>query len=82
MEEHTASKHTYYRVSAILMVLLLITAGVAYMNLGPQPHRPRHQPPARRRYPLSSRLHHSRRTMAPFAPPFRRASVIQLSCRC
>ena len=35
MEQHPASKDTYYRVWAILMVLLLITAGAAYINLGP-----------------------------------------------
>jgi cytochrome c oxidase subunit IV len=35
MEQHTASKHTYYRVWGILIALLLITAGVSYLDLGP-----------------------------------------------
>jgi cytochrome c oxidase subunit 4 len=35
MAQHAASKHTYYRVWGILIALLLITAGVSYIDLGP-----------------------------------------------
>jgi cytochrome c oxidase subunit IV len=35
MEQHIASKHTYYRVWAVLIGLLLITLGVSYIDLGP-----------------------------------------------